>query len=107
MTGTDTPSIKLRYLKVQNFKALDFLEMEFPPPRMTEDPDILVIGSRNGLGKTSVLEACVLLYSARIEASIIICTFVIPNPKPGALLAILISPRWGFKTSISPEGAYY
>ncbi|OQY55703.1 MAG: hypothetical protein DRR08_20735 [Candidatus Parabeggiatoa sp. nov. 2] len=64
MTGTDTPSIKLRYLKVQNFKALDFLEMEFPPPRMTEAPDILVIGSRNGLGKTSVLEACVLLFFA-------------------------------------------
>jgi len=54
----------LRYLKVQNFKALDFFEIEFPPPRMTVDPDILVMGSKNGWGKTSVLEACVLLFLA-------------------------------------------
>jgi hypothetical protein len=52
MTRTHTPTIKLRYLKVQKKKALDFLELEFPPPRMTEDSDILVNKSRNGLGKT-------------------------------------------------------
>ena len=54
--------VKLRTLKVRNFKALDTLEIEFPQPRMKRDPDVLVLGSENGLGKTSVLEACALLY---------------------------------------------
>jgi len=58
------PCIKLRSLKIENFKAFDSFEMAFPPPRMTVDPDILVIGSGNGLGKTSLLEACLLLFFA-------------------------------------------
>jgi hypothetical protein len=33
---------------------------------MKDDPDILVMGSSNGLGKTSILEACSLLYLATI-----------------------------------------
>jgi len=57
-------AIKLRHLYVTNFKALDELNIEFPPPRMTNDPDILVMGSKNGLGKTSVLESCALLFLA-------------------------------------------
>jgi AAA15 family ATPase/GTPase len=32
--------------------------LEFPRPKFPNDPDIFVIGSRNGLGKTSVLECC-------------------------------------------------
>jgi predicted ATP-dependent endonuclease of OLD family len=64
MTKPQHTGIKLRHLKVQNFKALDFFEIEFPPPRMTVDSDILVMGSKNGWGKTSVLEACVLLFLA-------------------------------------------
>ena len=54
-------SIKLRKLRVRNFKALDALDIEFPPPRMDDDPDVLVMGSRNGVGKTSILESCALL----------------------------------------------
>lgn len=64
MTKSQLPHIRLRYLKMQNFKGFDVFEIEFPPPRMTVDPDILVMGSGNGLGKTSVLEACVLLFFA-------------------------------------------
>ncbi|MFB3787372.1 MAG: AAA family ATPase [bacterium] len=54
--------IALRYLKLENFKAFDSFEINFPAPRMKDDPDIFVLGSKNGLGKTSVLEACALLF---------------------------------------------
>ena len=54
--------LKLRKIEIENFKAIDHLVLEFPPPLMDGDPDIMVIGSRNGVGKTSVLEAiCILM----------------------------------------------
>jgi len=56
--------IKLRRLVVRNYKVLDSLDIEFPPPRMKGDPDIMVMGSKNGLGKTSVLESCAWLFLA-------------------------------------------
>lgn len=62
----DVPStskgIKLRRIEITNFKAIDHLMLEFPPPRMKVDPDVIVMGSSNGVGKTSVLEAISLLY---------------------------------------------
>ncbi|MBF0510326.1 MAG: AAA family ATPase [Deltaproteobacteria bacterium] len=61
---TKPEGLKLRHIKVRNFKALDDLELDFPPPRMSYDPDVIVIGSRNGVGKTSVLESCALLVLA-------------------------------------------
>ncbi|HUT01274.1 MAG TPA: AAA family ATPase [Phycisphaerae bacterium] len=54
--------IRLNRLKVRNFKVLDDLELELPPPELPGDPDVLVLGSRNGLGKTSVLDSCALLF---------------------------------------------
>lgn len=54
--------IKLRELRISNFKAIDNLLLPFPQPKVPEEPDILVMGSRNGLGKTSVLEACALFF---------------------------------------------
>jgi len=54
-------TVKLRRLKITNFKAIDELEIDFPEPDMEGEPDITVIGSKNGVGKTSVLEACSLL----------------------------------------------
>jgi len=61
--------IRLRRLKVRNFKVLDELDLELPAPEVPGDPDVLVLGSRNGLGKTSVLEACALLFvGARTSA---------------------------------------
>ena len=53
--------ITIRGISIRNYKGINDLEMEFPPPRFGNDPDIFVIGSRNGLGKTSVLECCALL----------------------------------------------
>lgn len=58
------PGAKIRRLRVSGYKALDQLDLEFPPPLMPGDPDVVVIGSRNGVGKTSVLEACGLVLLA-------------------------------------------
>ena len=54
-------TVSIRRILIQNYKGIDRLEMEFPEPRMPGDPDILVIGSENGLGKTSIMECCSLL----------------------------------------------
>ena len=56
----DAP-IKIRSISIRNYKGIDEFNMEFPPPRLPNDPDIVVMGSRNGLGKTSIIECCALL----------------------------------------------
>jgi hypothetical protein len=56
------PRLRIRSLKLTNFKAIDHVELEFPPPVMADDPDVFVFGSLNGVGKTSVLEAICLLF---------------------------------------------
>ena len=61
-SSRSTEAIKLRRIVLTNFKAFDHLELEFPEPRMKDDPDVFVMGSENGLGKTSVLEACSMLF---------------------------------------------
>ncbi len=61
MASKKRPSIKLRRIKIENFKAIDSLELEFPAPIMPNEPDVFVMGSKNGIGKTSVLESCALL----------------------------------------------
>jgi predicted ATPase len=55
--------LRLKRLAVHNFKCIDSLELDLPAPRFDDEPDVLVLGSRNGAGKTSVLEAIVLLYA--------------------------------------------
>ncbi len=57
---TENSGIRIRRLKIENYKGIDSLEIEFPPPLMEGDPDVFVIGSKNGGGKTSVLECCAL-----------------------------------------------
>lgn len=56
--------IKIRRISIKNYKGLDSLDLEIPSPLMLDDPDILVMGSKNGLGKTSVIECCALLLLA-------------------------------------------
>ena len=56
--------IKIRRISIKNYKGIDSLDLEIPSPRMLGDPDILVMGSRNGLGKTSVIECCAFLLLA-------------------------------------------
>ncbi|MBF0566685.1 MAG: AAA family ATPase [Nitrospirae bacterium] len=61
MENKDISAIKIRRLHIVNYKGIDEIELEFPMPRMADDPDVIVMGSRNGVGKTSVLECCALL----------------------------------------------
>lgn len=58
--------IRLNKLSIKNYKRIDSLEIEFPQPVMKNDADILVFGSKNGGGKTSILECCSLLMLAAI-----------------------------------------
>lgn len=55
------PKLRIGKLNILNYKGIDELELDFPAPKFPNEPDIFVIGSENGLGKTSVLEACALL----------------------------------------------
>jgi predicted ATP-dependent endonuclease of OLD family len=55
-----TQNFRIDKISIRNYKGIDSLELEFPRPKFPNDPDIFVIGSRNGLGKTSVLECCAL-----------------------------------------------
>lgn len=62
MQEQENKLIRLESIRIENFKAIDLLEIEFPDPELDTDPDLLVIGSRNGVGKTSVLEAIAMMY---------------------------------------------
>lgn len=55
---------RLRHIEITNYKALDHLVLDIPAPTMPGDPDIFVVGSKNGLGKTSLLECCALIHLA-------------------------------------------
>lgn len=54
---------KVRRISIRNYKGIKKLEVELPGPHMAADPDVMVMGSKNGLGKTSILECCSLLLS--------------------------------------------
>lgn len=66
MAETKPEAIKLRKITIDNIKVIDHLELEFPEPLMKGDPDVFVLGSKNGFGKTSVLESCALILSALV-----------------------------------------
>jgi hypothetical protein len=51
----------LRKIRIENFKAIAKFELSFPAKQFSDDLDIWVLGSRNGVGKTSVLQAVSLL----------------------------------------------
>lgn len=56
--------LRLKEIRIENYKGIDSLVVEFPQKRFEDDSDIVVIGSQNGLGKTSILECCSLLLYA-------------------------------------------
>jgi predicted ATPase len=53
--------VRLKSLYIENYKGIDNLEVKFQGPKLSTDPHITVIGSENGIGKTSILECCALL----------------------------------------------
>lgn len=61
------PRLRLERIAITGIKAIDHLELQFPPPDLPGDPDVFVLGSRNGVGKTSLLESCALFLSATSE----------------------------------------
>ena len=69
MEEKTAPPVFIRSIRIQNYKGIEELSLEFPKPKMPDELDVVVMGSRNGVGKTSVLECCALmlmmLYSAR------------------------------------------
>ena len=62
----DCPRLALRELTIKNFKVLDELILEFPAPTFNDEPDVIVLGSENGMGKTSVLQCIALLTMAPV-----------------------------------------
>jgi hypothetical protein len=64
MMNEQKRGVRLNRLRITNYKKLDFLEIDFPSPVMEGDADIFVFGSKNGGGKTSVLECCALVLLA-------------------------------------------
>lgn len=79
--------LRLERLMLQNFKAFDELTIDFPSPMMTNDPDIFVMGSKNGIGKTSILEACALLSLAASSQKELSSLVSIPNPLDATIRA--------------------
>jgi len=57
----DLYPIRINSLTIQNYRGIDRLNIDFPKPISKFDPDVTVIGSLNGVGKSSVLECCSLL----------------------------------------------
>lgn len=54
---------RINSICIKNYKCIDSLEFDFPEPIFSGDPDVTGFGSENGVGKTSLLECCVLLFS--------------------------------------------
>lgn len=52
--------LRLSKLQVENYKSLDKVELNLPAPSTTEQLDAFVLGSKNGVGKSSLLECCAL-----------------------------------------------
>ena len=61
---TKKTSIRINKIEINAYKGIDHLELSFPTGKMMDDPDVNILGSMNGIGKTSTLECCALLLLA-------------------------------------------
>ena len=43
--------LKIRSLSIRNFKGIETLDIDFPPPKYQGDPDVFVLASGNGGGE--------------------------------------------------------
>jgi len=57
------PRFRVESISIQNYRAFESINVFFPEPRLRSEHDACVIGSRNGVGKTSVLEAVALTFA--------------------------------------------
>ncbi len=57
MNAAEYP-LRIENLSIRNYKGIDALDLEFPLSPISGSPDVVAIGSRNGVGKSSVLECC-------------------------------------------------
>jgi AAA ATPase domain len=53
-------SLRLTHIDVANYKSLDNLSLALPAPHTEDQLDAFVLGSKNGVGKSSLLECCAL-----------------------------------------------
>lgn len=58
--GAVKREVRISRISIRDYKAIASLELVLPPPKTADEPDAFVLGSKNGVGKTSVLEACAL-----------------------------------------------
>lgn len=64
------PRLRVKEVVLKGFKPFkDEFRLEIPPPEAADDLDVLVLGSINGVGKTSVLEGIAVLMLAGISGS--------------------------------------
>lgn len=59
-------SIRIASIEIENYKSLDKLQLALPAPSTTEQLDVFVLGSKNGVGKSSVLECCAIALLAEL-----------------------------------------
>jgi predicted ATP-dependent endonuclease of OLD family len=62
-------TLKLMAIRIENYRAINKVELSFLRPAIAVDTFATMLGSRNGLGKTSVLESCALLFLALSDKS--------------------------------------
>ena len=54
------PPLRLARITIENYKSLDRLDLDLPAPATSDEIDAFVLGSKNGVGKSSLLECCAL-----------------------------------------------
>lgn len=64
-TGSSDPPVRLKRLEIRDLRGIDHLELDFPEPD-DDGGSVVVLAGENGCGKTTVLEA-VLLVLGRID----------------------------------------
>ncbi len=52
--------LRLSQVTIENYKCLDKLTINLPAPSTKDELDVFALGSKNGVGKSSVLECCAL-----------------------------------------------
>ena len=60
MNAAEHP-FRIERLSIRNYKGIDALDLEFPQSPIAGSADVVAIGSRNGVGKSSVLECCAIV----------------------------------------------